>query len=83
MPGCFLVSLTASCEDVVEALLISPILFLIVRFALFVEHFDDGFEFAMGSLVYLHPAFALEFQNLKAIKKRLPRFSNRLDSVQE
>jgi len=39
----FLVSLAPGGEDVVEAFLLSPILFLIVSFPLLIEHLDNRF----------------------------------------
>ena len=73
----------AGYEDVVEAFLFSPILFLIVSFSLLIEHFDDRLEVAMGSLVYLQLAFALEFQDLKTLEMHLLCFHDCLDSLQE
>jgi hypothetical protein len=81
--NCILVSLAASGEDVVEIFLLGSILFLIVSFSLIIEHFDNRFEIAMGSLVYLHLAFAIELQRVKAMEKRPLRFSDCLHSIQE
>ena len=71
------------CEDVIELLLLIPILCLIVSGPLIIEHFDDGFEIAMGYMVDLHLAFALEFQGLKNCEELLPGFGNAFDSMLE
>lgn len=73
----------ASYEDIVETFLFSPIQLLIVGLSLLIEHLDNRFEVAMGSVVYLHLAFALEFEDLKTVEMRLLRFHNCLDSLQE
>ena len=65
--NCFLVSLAAGGEDVVESFLLGPILLLIVSFALIVEHIQNGFEIAMGSVVNLHLPLAIELQRVKTI----------------
>jgi hypothetical protein len=75
--------LTASSEDVVEALLFISIMFAIMSFSLLIEHVDNRFEIAMGSLVYLHLTRALDFQNLKTMKKCLLCFSDCLDPLLE
>lgn len=70
-------------KDVVELFLLDSILFLIVSRALLVEHFDDSFEIAMGCVIDLHLAFALQFQRLQLNEELFLIFSNRLDCMFE
>jgi hypothetical protein len=73
----------ACCKDIVELLLLILVLFLIVSGTLLIEHFDNGLEVAMGYVVDLHLAFALELQGLKLLEKLFLTFSDCLDSMFE